>query len=111
MKESKIFVVIKEPGKAPVIEPMFDNSLESFQKAVGGYIETVTISDDLVIICNEEGRLRNLPYNCDVCGVSFVGTIIFCGVSEDEFCDIPVDYQTLKNFMPGMWEDCENGKV
>ena len=76
MKESKIFVVIKEPGKAPVIEPMFDNSLESFQKAVGGYIETVTISDDLVIICNEEGRLMDLPKNVEVAGIGFVGTIV-----------------------------------
>lgn len=106
----KIKVIIKEPAKKPRCV-WISNTLENLQKTVGGYIETVTVASDMVIICNEEGRLRNLPYNCDVCGVSFVGTIIFCGVSEDEFCDIPVDYQALKNLMPGMWEDCENGKV
>lgn len=88
MKESKIFVVIKEPGKAPVIEPMFDNQLESFQKAVGGYIETVTISDDLVIICNEEGRLMDLPMNVEVAGIGFVGTIVVAGVDGEEFSSV-----------------------
>ena len=88
MKESKIFVVIKEPGKAPVIEPMFDNSLESFQNAVGGYIETVTINDDLVIICNEEGRLMDLPMNVEVAGIGFVGTIVVAGVDGEEFSSV-----------------------
>ena len=95
MKESKIFVVIKEPGKAPVIEPMFDNSLESFQKAVGGYIETVTISDDLVIICNEEGRLMDLPMNVDVSGIGFVGTIVVAGVDGEEFSSVKSRYVPL----------------
>ena len=95
MKESKIFVVIKEPGKAPVIEPMFDNSLESFQKAVGGYIETVTISDDLVIICNEEGRLMDLPMNVEVAGIGFVGTIVVAGVDGEEFSSVKSRYVPL----------------
>ena len=95
MKESKIFVVIKEPGKAPVIEPMFDNSLESFQKAVGGYIETVTISDDLVIICNEEGRLMDLPKNVEVAGIGFVGTIVVAGVDGEEFSSVKSRYVPL----------------
>ena len=63
MKENQILVIIKEPGKAPRVEPLFDNDLKAFQKAVGGYIETVTLATDLVIICNEEGRLKELPYN------------------------------------------------
>ena len=41
MKEKQILVVIKEPGKPPRVEPLFENTLEAFQKAVGGYIETV----------------------------------------------------------------------
>ena len=95
MKESKIFVVIKEPGNAPVIEPMFDNSLESFQKAVCGYIETVTISDDLVIICNEEGRLMDLPMNVEVAGIGFVGTIVVAGVDGEEFSSVKSRYVPL----------------
>lgn len=85
---SKIKIMIKEPEKTPYFTEI-ENSLEEMQKAVGGYIETVTIASDLVIICNEEGRVRDFPYNCNICGISFVGTILFCGILNDEFCDVP----------------------
>lgn len=101
--KKKIKVIIKEPAKKPRCV-YISNTLENLQKTVGGYIETVTIASDMCIICNEEGRLRNLPYNCDVCGVSFVGTIIFCGVSEDEFCDVPIDFDKAKKLFKGIWE-------
>lgn len=87
MKESQILVVIKEPGQAPKVEPLFDNTLESFQKAVGGYIETVSFGS-IVIICNEEGRLLGLEPNVEVGSVDFVGTILAVGVKEDEFCSL-----------------------
>lgn len=57
MGEKQILVAIKKPGELPGLEPLFENSLEAFQKAVGGYIEVVTVASDLVLICNEEGRL------------------------------------------------------
>ena len=82
-------MVTKEPGKAPVVEPLFDNDLKAFQKAVGGYIETVTLATDLVIICNEEGRLQRLPHNTTVFGVDFCGTIIAAGVKGEEFASLP----------------------
>lgn len=40
-----------------------DNTLEALQEFVGGYIETVTITEKLVLICNEEGKIKNLPKN------------------------------------------------
>lgn len=88
MKENQILVVIKEPGQAPRLEPLFENTLEAFQEAVDGYIEAVTIAEDVVIICNEEGRLRGLPFNVNVCGVGFVGTVIAVGVKRDEFASL-----------------------
>ena len=88
MKENQILVMVKEPGKEPVLEPLFENTLEAFQEAVGGYIETVTLANDVVIICNEEGRLMGLPYNVTVDRVSFVGTIVVAGVKGDEFASL-----------------------
>lgn len=88
MNEKQILVVIKEPGKAPVVDPTFENALESFQAAVGGYIETVTLATDLIIICNEEGRLMGLPHNCNVCGVDFVGTILAVGSKGEDFASL-----------------------
>ena len=78
----------KKPGCAPeVIE--VENTLKALQDEVGGYIETVTIASDAVVICNEEGRLCGLPYNCRFVVVDFVGTILVVGRNKDEFCDVP----------------------
>lgn len=60
------------------------------------YIETVTLSSDCVVICNEEGMLRGLPYNCNICGIDFVGTIVFAGINGDEFSDIPLSFKNFK---------------
>ena len=88
MKETQSLVCIKEPDKEAVIEPLFDNTLESFQKAVGGYIETLTISKDLVLIVNEEGRIHNLPFNTSVLGAPLYGTILAVGIRGDEFSSV-----------------------
>ena len=89
IKENQIMVVIKEPGKEPAVEPLFSNTLEAFQEAVGGYIECCTIATDLAIICNEEGKLNGLPYNTTILGEQFVGTILAVGIKGDEFASLP----------------------
>lgn len=42
-----------------------DNTLESFQKEVGGYIEILSVNNEctLDLVCNEEGKINNLPLN------------------------------------------------
>ena len=99
----KIYVAAKRPGEPPR-HVWMSNSLENFQRYVEGYIETVTLMEDLVIICNEEGRLKGLPYNCTVCGADFVGDIVIAGVKGDEFSDLPCDWKTLKLVFPQLWE-------
>lgn len=80
-------VIYKAPGCRP--EPWdIPNTLEELQATVGGYIETVTLAKDAAIICNEEGRLLGLPYNCRFWGVDFVGPILVVGVDGDEFTDL-----------------------
>ena len=91
MKQEKIMIIRKEPGKSPELILDFDNTLESFQQAVGGYIETVTFAEDAAVILNEEGRLLGLPYNCKMFGVHFAGTILIVGVDGDEFTSLPAD--------------------
>lgn len=78
----------KKPGCAPEIIEV-KNTLKALQREVSGYIETVSIASDAVIICNEEGRILGLPDNCRVCGVDFVGTVLIVGTKGDEFCDVP----------------------
>lgn len=80
-------VIYKAPGCRP--EPRdIPNTLEELQATVGGYIETVTLAADAAIICNEEGRLLGLPYNCRFLDVDFVGPILVVGVAGEEFTDL-----------------------
>lgn len=90
MKERQILVVIKEPGKPAVVDPLFDNTLEAFQSAVGGYIECVPLGHGLnaVLVCNEEGKLLDLPLNISLGWDDIVGSVVVCGVREDEFSSL-----------------------
>lgn len=40
-----------------------ENRLEWMQKQVGGYIETISLPDDFVMIIDEEGKIKGLPLN------------------------------------------------
>jgi|TARA_R110002072_G_scaffold199047_1_gene356733 hypothetical protein len=40
-------------------------TLKEAQKFVGGYIEAITFPNDDLLIINEEGKLKELPYNKD----------------------------------------------
>ena len=58
----KLKIVFKEVGKDPVVMEI-DDTLEAKQKLVGGLIEVVPYKDDLLLICNEEGKITNLKPN------------------------------------------------
>ena len=70
----RIKVVIFEPGK-PGKEEFIPNTLYAMQQIVGGYIESLKLTSDTVIICNEEGRLLGLPEN----RLGIVGTFFIAG--------------------------------
>ncbi len=56
-------VLLVKPGEVPCIVEM-DNTLEVLQDAVGGFIEAVYPFDDpIALICNENGKLDDLPLN------------------------------------------------
>lgn len=95
----KIRVLKKEPGqKARWVE--IENKLKPLQEAVGGYLETVTLCEDLVILCDEDGLLKGLPYNCEFCDVSFVGTILICGAEGEEFADLRISPEAAMALIP-----------
>ncbi len=63
MKEPKINILYIKPGKHPE-QIEVDNTLESFQKLVGGSIECTYPYEEYVgLVCNEEGKLLGLPLN------------------------------------------------
>ena len=85
-----MIVLKKEPGKDPVLTAV-ENTLSALQEAVDGYIETVTMADEFVVICNEEGCIQSLPYNCTLLGdIDLYGTILIAGMKDDEFTDVSI---------------------
>ena len=93
-------VLLKEPGKDPrtMIIP---NDLGILQQLVDGYIETHTLTDGLVMIVNEEGKLKGLEPNfyVDRLKDTILGTAIFCGEDGEEFTDIDEhDLTVLQTF-------------
>ena len=84
-------VLIVEPGKHPRLADI-DDSLESLQKTVGGYIEAIyPFEDEIALICDEESKLKSdtewnrlLPETGDV----IKGTFIIAGLGDEGFTDI-----------------------
>ena len=56
-------VVIVEPEKKPFVQNI-DDTLTSMQQIVGGTIQAVyPFEEPVALICNDEGKLLNLPLN------------------------------------------------
>lgn len=100
--EGKLKAIIKRSDEEIGHVTNISGTLENLQRTVGGYIETVTIDRNLVIICNEEGRILGLPYNCKLCGIDFVGDIILLGVDGEDFADVPISFKTYKKLLLGV---------
>lgn len=110
MSAGKIRVIIKHPDRVPYCTNISAN-LRNLQKIVGGKVESVTLEMfkhqqrvPVVCLCNEEGLLEHLPYNCNINGVDFVGSVIFCGAKGDELADIPMSFQQFKAANVELWE-------
>ena len=64
----------------------------------------VKIASDCAVICDEEGRLKGKEHCCKIAGVDFVGTVVLCGVSGDEFADLPIGWDGMKTLFPRLWK-------
>lgn len=101
--EGKIRVVIKRPDEKIGHMTNISPSLKNLQRTVDGFIEFVQITPNMVMIVNEEGRIRGLDFNCKVTGIPVFGTAIFAGLDlnnpENGLCDIPIDFQAYKRML------------
>ena len=89
-KQMRVLVV--RPGATMPVTKVIDGTLESMQKLVEGYIQCVVLLPGrLVLICNEEGILRSLPYNRRVCGHDIYGTFFLCKPSDDRLVGLSRD--------------------
>lgn len=60
----KIKCLYIKPYELPE-EIEIDKKLEAYQKLVKGYIECINL-DDVILICNDEGKINNMPLNRDI---------------------------------------------
>lgn len=61
------------------------NTLEALQAEVGGYIETVRLTTELLLIINEEGRLMDMPENQHLKGIVGPAVIVHNRAGDPEF--------------------------
>ena len=91
MKAEKIIVLFFKVGEFPKPK-VVPNMLEAMQELVHGNIETVTLEDGLVLICNEEGFLKGLPLNANVVTPhgrqNIRGDFFLCGTQGDQFVSL-----------------------
>ena len=77
-------------------------SLLNLQRLVEGHIESITIADGIVCLCNEDGKLRGLQPNFLI-GTIFkdliCGTAVIIGVDGEDFADLPIDFDTWKKLL------------
>lgn len=78
-----------------------ENELKTLQAEVDGYIETYTIAEDMVVICNEEGLIWDMEYNTTIAGVAFYGPILLVGVDGENFTDVPTTAAKINEIMNG----------
>lgn len=99
-------ILYKQPGQDPrsIVIP---NELKVMQQLVGGYIETLRISDNGILVMNEEGKLLGLEPNfyLGAIGDTIVGPVLVVGENGDEFADLPEDEaEEISRIMRGGFE-------
>lgn len=112
--------VYYKPVGAPAFPMDVQCCLESFQSLVSGYFEYYNINKQLAIVCNEDGRLCDLPYNCTVLNSRFYGPVFIVGRKEhwsadDEdfgWKDVDISAEEAVRLFAGLlkWRDSECGK-
>lgn len=115
-EKEKLKIVFKEVGKDPVIMEI-DDTLEAKQKLVGGLIEVVPYKDNLILICNEEGKITNLKPNlqfdydyiagnCFVVGDDYENSG-FKSIEDNQIVDIKKDLEERTIILEEIEEDEE----
>ena len=79
-------ILIVEPGRAPRPAEI-EHDLHAMQEIVGGTIQAVyPWQDPVTLVCNDEGKLLNLPYNRVLEDYDIIsGTFFICGIKGEDF--------------------------
>ena len=83
-------ILIVEPRQHPRRADI-PHTLHDMQQTVGGYIEIIQPFDDpLVLVCDEEGKLKGYALNRAIAGKDIIaGTFFLAGIDGDNLTDLP----------------------
>lgn len=82
-------ILIFEPGKHPRTANI-PHSLSNMQAIVGGTIQAVyPWSERAALVCDDEGLLKDYPFNRKIGEHVIFGTFFICGIDECDFSDLP----------------------
>lgn len=87
--------LIKVDGSIATVKPKngTDFKLSELQELVGGYIQVISVNDDMLLVIDEEGKLKNSPFNPLATNIAkgfvrdddfIVGNALHCKSSEVE---------------------------
>lgn len=92
-----IRAIIVEPGKkARTVR--INNSMQNFKKIIGGEPELLRLGDNMAAVCDENGKLKNLPFSGIFKQYFLVGTVILVGIQGKEVVDFPMTMKELRNY-------------
>ena len=80
-------VVVKKVGQKPEIKEI-ENELHAFQEIVGGYIECFNVFDNVLCVCNDEGKLQGLTPNFIFNRDIIVGDVFFVAAYGEDFASL-----------------------
>ena len=121
-KKDRLEVLYVRPNEeAKFIE--IDNDIDSMQELVDGFIEEyMPFDDEVAVICNEEGKIKNLDFNRGIYDENGKLLDIICGsfflcyapIESEKFLPLPANLRTKyeKKFKaPEQFFLTENGIV
>lgn len=82
-------ILIVEPRQKPRRADI-PHTLKDMQQTVGGNIEIIRSFDDpVVLVCDEEGKIKGYELNRTIEGVDVIaGTFFLAGIDEDDLTDL-----------------------
>ena len=95
--EKNIKVLVVEPNKLPY-EKVIKNKLEEKQKIVDGLIEYVSLDNNSLLVCNEEGKILGMEPNRIVGGDIIAGTFFIVRDSLGTGEDVSLNENQIERF-------------
>ena len=79
-------IKLRQSGKLEVKN--IKNDLRVLQNEVGGYIEEIQFTDDMILLVDENARMKMRSKNPYL--HTLRGDIVLCGVKHNKLCSIPL---------------------